>query len=445
MSARDTAGWGMSESADGEHSGWIYNANVFQQGALLPRPRMNTSPLSGFKHCTVNRPLDSPLNETTNPQSPLTSAKPHTLGNPYAPVTTTGSTMTTRKPHGRVSEDPLFLLGSTPSCSHNEAYKATTYVQDHTEEHSPSSYPPVASSETAADDTPSSRDDGFPTVPTTTVADPLTFAVAHACDCACHSDSNSVASHATLSRTAVIIARMVLLLLIPCMGVLIAYKRMSTNIGFCDAGHTTNSALREQMIGISGLQTQQGAVGDAGSAQVKSWGAVQAFFSSLAPDSCTPCPAHSICTRFTVTCEQGFIIAPHQVMSLGLFHAKVQPSVTFSREEGIHFQASVAWLAHYLISSTLDGLPQVGPSAFPPRCVEDAQWAHRMRRVREEAVDVLTRERGRRVCRTGVNVLKDDGVTGSLGEAQRWGLDTRSLESALELRFPAVSPYSFGE
>ena len=51
------------------------------------------------------------------------------------------------------------------------------------------------------------------------------------------------------------------------------------------------------------------------------------------------------------------------------------------------------------LSTSLDGLPGVGPFVFPPRCVEDTERVRRMRIIHEEVTAVLMQEQGRRMCR----------------------------------------------
>ena len=97
----------------------------------------------------------------------------------------------------------------------------------------------------------------------------------------------------------------------------------------------------------------------------------------------------------------------------------------------MHFDSPFACLTYTLASTTLDGLPGVGPYAFPPRCVEDTEWARRVRDIYEEVSELLSSERGRRLCRSDHPILLDGA-----SDARTWGLEIHSLEHAIKRRLP---------
>lgn len=423
----------------GENSGWIRNGNIDQLGAQASRQGISALPSGDSQRRAVNLPRESKQIEGPHPRLHVTPANSRTNRQPHATPDSTRSRM--GNPDRNFLEDPFVLLGITPLRPHTQVDHTTHLVEDRSE-----AYPRLPDvPEAVLTGSPPSTSANVPcAVPAAAATHRQTAtAVSHACGST--SPGASVAGYAASMGAFTTRKAVLLLLLITCIGIRI-YQRMSTNIGFCDAGRTTNPALlglREQVrtTGIFGLKAQVGATGDATDsgatdARVAFWEVAQAFLTSLVPDSCTPCPSHSICTRSTATCERGFIIAPHEVMSLVPFDTNMRSSNMFSQEEGMRFQKPPAWLAYTLISVSMDGLPGVGPYALPPRCVEDTEWARRMRVIRKEVVEILSSERGRRVCHASDETLRDGEVTGSIGEARRWGMEIHSLETAVERRLP---------
>lgn len=236
-----------------------------------------------------------------------------------------------------------------------------------------------------------------------------------------------------------------LLLVIPPLYLLSAYRSLSINIGFCDTGRASNSVLSDlKQHGASTIRflgpgpivkaSGEGNARHPTTRRPAHWEALEAIFASLVPDTCTPCPPYSTCTSSTTVCERGFMIAPPISLSLPGFTLS-SSSTTFSRTPGLQFNSTVASAIYTVLSKSLDGMPGVGPFAFPPRCVEDTERARRMRLIHEEVTSVLTEERGRRVCRAAHGEPTQDLRTGSdIGDAQQWGLEDHVLESEVARR-----------
>ncbi|KAH9923221.1 Man1-Src1p-C-terminal domain-containing protein [Fomitopsis serialis] len=241
-----------------------------------------------------------------------------------------------------------------------------------------------------------------------------------------------------------------LLLAVPILGLLNNFRAKSLLIGFCDAETDTNPALEGLRKRISA--TRSGLLNDQDMAEsckadtdtekinAQHMEVLAATLSIFVPDACTPCPAYSTCTSSTVRCRQGFVIAPHPVLSLLPGRSSSPSPATFSRAEGLHSQSLAIRTIHASVSRLLDGLPAVGPFALPPQCVEDVERAQRMHRIRGEVAWVLAEVRGRRVC--GAHGERADGSTTGADGAQQWGLEVHVLESKVRARM-SVSVFSW--
>ena len=171
------------------------------------------------------------------------------------------------------------------------------------------------------------------------------------------------------------------------------YKLESAPIGYCDIGKQTNAVLKAREAErreIENCHTQY-----AGSSDPDACPPLP-LIPLPRPESCTPCPAHATCTRFDVMCDDGYIKIPHPFA-----------------------------LVPYL-PEIANGLPALGPIAFPPRCVVDPM---RRRNIGQlgKSIDVeLAKTRGRRRC---------DGVTGkdrSSVDAVKWGVELDELKMILK-------------
>ncbi|RDX56861.1 hypothetical protein OH76DRAFT_1336428 [Lentinus brumalis] len=245
-------------------------------------------------------------------------------------------------------------------------------------------------------------------------------------------------------------------LILSTFGVAVQYKQESMEIGFCDAGRSTNAILE-------GLRTRRAAVescnrenrtalylGDSTAsvpppkptATPTSLGhepdgstvelcPPPPLVPFVRPDECTPCPKHAVCTANSVTCESGYILRPHPLLTplpLPVLHKE---GGLQSFERPLHkFDASdFPHLLYSIISSGFDGLPSLGPVAAPPRCVEDPRRRRHIGALGKAIESMLANERGRRLCE-GLNVGLPEGDEAT--EAQRWGMEVEKLREYIK-------------
>jgi hypothetical protein len=106
-------------------------------------------------------------------------------------------------------------------------------------------------------------------------------------------------------------------------------------------------------------------------------------------------------------CDQGFLLKPHPL-------------------------AVIPYL-----SDIADGLPGLGPIAFPPSCVEDPRRKWKIGQLGKAIDSVLAAERGRRLC-MGIDPNKPmDG-----GDAKRWGYEIQKLKEKLKDDMKRKAPVS---
>ena len=173
------------------------------------------------------------------------------------------------------------------------------------------------------------------------------------------------------------------------------YKMESAPIGYCDTGTNTNAILKAREAErreIEGCHAQRVGESDPDACPPLP------LIPIPHPQTCTPCPAHATCTRTDVMCDDGYIKSPHPFA-----------------------------LVPYL-PEIANGLPALGPIAFPPRCIVDPI---RKRSIGQlgKAVDFwLAKERGDRVCK---GVPNNDG-----GDAVKWGIEVGELKELMKSRIP---------
>jgi hypothetical protein len=209
------------------------------------------------------------------------------------------------------------------------------------------------------------------------------------------------------------------------------YKTQSASIGFCDAGSNTNEVLetiRTRTAAVEACQRENRTtlyIPPAG-ANISGLDECPTVLESAlpAPDSCTPCPDHAICHHTEVNCTNGFIIRSHpflSFLSLPPIHSLnlSSPPTTLP--------APTQW-ALEAVSVTLDGLPRLGPVAFPPRCVEDPRRKKHINIVGKNIEAHLGQTRGTRVCAGKAKPFKDEMG----GEARMYGIETRELHDMMK-------------
>ncbi|KZT11379.1 uncharacterized protein LAESUDRAFT_734247 [Laetiporus sulphureus 93-53] len=258
----------------------------------------------------------------------------------------------------------------------------------------------------------------------------------------------------------------VALLALASSGLLYQYKNESSEIGFCDTGKTTNAILeshKEYYAAVDSCNREnrttlyfpnttapvgyptpppsaavRSAKGDS-NYRIATTGAEACplpFVLSIPhPETCTPCPKHARCTPSTMTCENGYVLRPHPLLTLLPVPGTPSPkspstSLTVFTRPGSLFatDADVPQLVYSAISLLSDGLPGVGPVALPPRCVEDPRRKRHIGALGKAVEALLAAERGRRLCEgVGVGLPEGDDLT----EARRWGFELDKLKDEL--------------
>lgn len=155
------------------------------------------------------------------------------------------------------------------------------------------------------------------------------------------------------------------------------------------------------------------------------------------PQECTPCPANAVCTSKSMTCETGYLLRPHFLLSFLSLPGLPNPKDTADRNTYVipeyetisSSQKSVSHVAHSAISLVLDGLPGFGSVALAPRCVEDPRRKRHIGALGKAVEAMLAAERGRRLC-AGVDEKQEPGTQAE--EAKKWGVEVETLKEALK-------------
>jgi hypothetical protein len=220
------------------------------------------------------------------------------------------------------------------------------------------------------------------------------------------------------------------------------YKVKSASIGFCDTGRDINDALvaaRERYAAMKECNFEL---------RPKLWADDREDnpdcpLPIFSPDDCTPCPRHSTCTQHTVTCDTGYLIRPHPLLSL-LPRPSTATSMSWSFPEQWEpdYPVDYVWKA---IGISANGLPGFGPVALPPRCVEDPKRKRHIGALGKAIETFLAQERGRKLC-AGVSPkeVKVDRDGEQLIEARTWGVNLDNLKGLLREK-TAVSTTMGGE
>jgi hypothetical protein len=222
------------------------------------------------------------------------------------------------------------------------------------------------------------------------------------------------------------------------------YKEESAALGFCDTGKTTNDLIELRKAEQAAIQecnyhnrtlmyapedddqyTQDDLIREC---------PPPALLPIPQPTTCTPCPAHASCSRFTVACDNGFILRPHTLLSFLPPPPPTSPSSP--AQESVSTVSELLWTA---ISTLLDGLPGLGPIALPPQCVIDQKRTVRIGALGKAIDQYLAQERGRRLCTGEVDDVEVPDSEG--GEASKWGLEMDALKAYFAERTP-VSHFS---
>lgn len=211
------------------------------------------------------------------------------------------------------------------------------------------------------------------------------------------------------------------------------YKDESSAIGYCDTGCSTNQALqdleaRREAVEASNKDNRTilylpSVLTDTGLFEDGIPCPTLPFLSTLHPSTCAPCPEFASCTQHSVVCNPGYVLRPHPLLGLLSPFGSVTPLL-----ESI-------WS---LIADVTNGLPGLGPVAFPPRCAEDPKRKRNIGALGKAIEALLGQERGRLVCsgeRSGREMLSDSEG----GEAKKWGLEVERLREVMKRKTAVCS------
>ena len=241
------------------------------------------------------------------------------------------------------------------------------------------------------------------------------------------------------------------------LGAVFNLKQESSQIGFCNTGTNTNAILeamrsrraavescnRENRTTLYGGSEANHTVSPHSPLPIATPISADAHDSDVtpepcppppllpyAPNECTPCPKHAICTPSSITCDTGFILRPHPLLAFLRVPAERVDSTTgilqkYERTSPALSDTNISRLIYSTISSVLDGLPYLGSVAVPPYCAEDPHRKRNIGALGKGIIRFLAVERGRRLC-AGVNVGLPEGDQAV--EAQRWGVELEKLK-----------------
>ncbi|OCF42073.1 hypothetical protein I317_04044 [Kwoniella heveanensis CBS 569] len=212
-------------------------------------------------------------------------------------------------------------------------------------------------------------------------------------------------------RAAIPLSALFLLLL----SLLANFKSQSSALGYCDATSSTNDLILSRQ---SALDDARACIARKAQLELDDHQAANAVHCDVSalpllpfvprPTGCTPCPPHAECVDGEiVACAPEYLLTPHPLSAL---------------------------------SPLADGLPGVGPRAFPPSCRPDTAKKRMIGGLAKELEKELAKGRGLVVC---AGLGKDDGKK---GEGERFGVDELSLrERFAARRDPKFSREQFDE
>jgi hypothetical protein len=209
---------------------------------------------------------------------------------------------------------------------------------------------------------------------------------------------------------------------------IVNYKMESATIGYCDTGKSTNKALealnakwdaieacnRENRTFLH-LPHLTGSGDSVNADDEPILCPPPAVIPFLHATHCTPCPEHATCSDNTVKCDNGFLHRLHPLLNL------LSPFGSAMSGPAVH--------TRNFIADVTNGLPGLGPVAFPERCVEDPERKRHIGALGKAIEALLGQERGMRLCAgEGLEVFANrDG-----GEAKNWGMEIRQLKDVMK-------------
>jgi hypothetical protein len=223
------------------------------------------------------------------------------------------------------------------------------------------------------------------------------------------------------SRTMFILMALVILSLT------INYKREAGQIGYCDAGRNTSATLekyRERLTAVENcnrdntthLHLSSTVLGEGVELEPCPAPPLTPFLHTV---SCTSCPEHATCNRYSVICDAGYILKPNPFLFL-------LPPVKNRDDLRLSISSPPADVIWKIITNTLDGMPLLGSVAFPPRCIRDPKRDLHIGALGKVMQRTLTAEHSARLCsgRQPPVYPESEG-----GEVRRWGLSTEELKA----------------
>lgn len=153
------------------------------------------------------------------------------------------------------------------------------------------------------------------------------------------------------------------------------WQSQSVQIGYCDTGSNLNSRiLQDRQHRAKRIQWKQQVIANPETPDTAPLDE-EAFYEVLGiapPESCTPCPEHAICQDGKLSkCQQGYQLVPD-------------------------------WRQNDLVKFLLDGLPGLGPVAFPPSCQIDFKRKALGARIAKEIESDLAKRHGDVICSQGL-------------------------------------------
>lgn len=204
------------------------------------------------------------------------------------------------------------------------------------------------------------------------------------------------------------------------------YKDESSAIGYCDTGNNTNQALRElaaQREAVRACNKDNktvlylpSVISDTGLFKDGIPCPFPPLVPAFYPSTCAPCPEFATCTQHSVVCNPGYVSRPHPLLGILSPFGTATPLV------------ETIWNS---IGNVTNGLPGLGPVAFPPRCSEDPKRKRNIGALGKAIEVLLGQERGRRVCigeKQGREIVNDSEG----GEAMKWGLEIEIVRNTMK-------------
>lgn len=156
-----------------------------------------------------------------------------------------------------------------------------------------------------------------------------------------------------MGETLLILIRLTILIL--SLYALLKYRSLSVELGYCDSGRSSNALLDQRAAEYAQL-SQSPDEADA----------IYAFLPI--PMHCTPCPQYAACAQGAIeACEPEFLLTD-------------------------------SLLAHIPFSGVFDGMPYIGPVAFPQRCEPDSEKRAMAADVAVHVLSTLEKHRGDVTC-----------------------------------------------